>query len=174
MAIGTEHLKYLDLGNYLAAGTSLVKFYKAFKVERPKGNLPYEWFDSLDKLQAPSLPQRTQENREAVDWGKYPTNDLYYSLLKGKTISNEEVDDCKKVWVNQNIKNFGDYVRCYNGLDVMGLVEGIGKWVKFAISKNGMKQIFKAPKEGQYLLHLVKNTAIFTKWFKMELLAERP
>ena len=163
MAIGTERLKYLDLVNYLAAGTSLAKFYKAFKVKNLKSTMAYEWFDSLDKLQAPFLPQRTQENREAVARGEHPKNDPYYSLLKGKTVSNEDIDECEKVWKEQNMKTFGDYVRYYNDLDVTGLVEGIVKMSeifrkqKLDIFKDGVslprltqKQIFKALKKGQY------------------------
>ena len=37
MALGTTRLKYLDLTNYLAAGTSLSSFYKAYNVSDPKG-----------------------------------------------------------------------------------------------------------------------------------------
>ena len=163
MAIGTERLQYLDLVNYLAAGTSLVKFYKAFKVKNPKGNFPYEWFDSLGKLMEPALPQRTRENREAVDRGEHPKDDPYYSLLKGKTISNEEVDECERVWKEQGMKTFGDYIRFYNDADCIGLVEGIVKMgkifknQKLDLFKDGIslprltqKQIFKALKKGQY------------------------
>ena len=98
--------------------------------------MAYEWFDSLDKLQAPFLPQRTQENREAVARGEHPTSDPYYSLLKGKTVSNEDIDECEKVWKEQNMKTFGDYVRYYNDLDVTGLVEGIVKMSKIFQNQN--------------------------------------
>ena len=30
---------------YLAAGTSLEKFYAAYNVKFPKGHFPYQWFD---------------------------------------------------------------------------------------------------------------------------------
>ena len=59
MAIATKKLKFLDITNYLAAGTSLVKFYQSYKVSTPKGYLPYSWFDkldTLDKLDERSLP----------------------------------------------------------------------------------------------------------------------
>ena len=39
MALGTKRLKYLDLTNYFAAGTSLSSFYKAYNVSDPKGFL---------------------------------------------------------------------------------------------------------------------------------------
>ena len=53
MALGT---KYLDICNYLAAGTTLSAFYKAYNVTDPKGFFPYEWFDSLEKLDYQQLP----------------------------------------------------------------------------------------------------------------------
>ena len=59
MLLATERLKYLDLTSYLAAGTSLSKFYTAYKVSSPKGYFPYEYFDSLSKLKERGLPKRT-------------------------------------------------------------------------------------------------------------------
>ena len=56
MALETKRLRYLDLTNYLAAGTSLSAFYKTYKVKNPKGSFPYEWFDSLEKLKHTELP----------------------------------------------------------------------------------------------------------------------
>ena len=48
MTVATRSLKYLDLRNYLAAGTSLEKFYKSYNVAIV--HFPYSWFSSLDKL----------------------------------------------------------------------------------------------------------------------------
>ena len=59
-------MKFLDITNYLAAGTSLKDFYKSYSVSTPKGCFPYQWFDSLNKLDEPSLPQRSDELKEAM------------------------------------------------------------------------------------------------------------
>ena len=56
MTIASMKLKFLDITNYLAAGTSLKNFYESYSVSTPKGVFPYAWFDSLDKLDATSLP----------------------------------------------------------------------------------------------------------------------
>ena len=48
MSLARPKLKFLDITNYLAAGTNLVQFYKSFEVSTPKGCFPYEWFNSLD------------------------------------------------------------------------------------------------------------------------------
>jgi hypothetical protein len=60
MVVSTKKLKYLDLMNYLAAGTSLDSFYKAYNVTTPKGTFPYQWFDTLEKLNYSGLPPQTQ------------------------------------------------------------------------------------------------------------------
>ena len=51
MTLHSKSLLYLDLTNYLAAGTSLSAFYKAYNVTDPKGFFCYKWFDSLEKLE---------------------------------------------------------------------------------------------------------------------------
>ena len=53
--------------------------------------------------------------------------DPYLFILKKSTVSNQEVDRCEKEWLDQNLKNFGDFVCHYNNLDVIGMVEGIEK-----------------------------------------------
>ena len=58
MTLRSKNLLYLDLTNYLAAGTSLSAFYKAYNVTDPKGFFCYEWFDSLEKLEHEKLPPR--------------------------------------------------------------------------------------------------------------------
>ena len=60
MLLATKRLKFLDVSNFLAAGTSLANFYKAYKVENQKTIFPYSWFDSLEKLKAPSLPTQDE------------------------------------------------------------------------------------------------------------------
>ena len=60
MTLRSKSLQYLDLTNYLAAGTSLSAFYKAYNVTDPKGFFCYEWFDSLEKLDYEELPPRKE------------------------------------------------------------------------------------------------------------------
>ena len=95
MALGTKRLKYLDLTNYLAAGTSLDAFYKAYNVTNPKGFFCYEWFDSLDKLNNTELPPR----------------EAFYSTLKNDTISQDDYEAWQQVWNTNNMQRFGDYVK---------------------------------------------------------------
>ena len=113
MALGTKRLKYLDVVNYLAAGTSLNNFYKAFKVKTPKGCFPYEWFDNLEKMNYRGLPPQS----------------CFYSSLSDKGIDSYTYMNCWKEWNEQKMKTFGDYTRYYNNSDVVGLVEGLEKMI---------------------------------------------
>ena len=179
-AIGTERLKYLDLTNYLAAGTSLAKFYAAYKVKSPKGSFPYEHFQSISQLKETSLPKRSPELRDAMERNdqekisKLSKFDPFYSTLKLKTISNEELDECEREWKEQDMRNLGDFIEYYNNLDVIGLVEAIEKMMliywdqglnmfKDAISlpKLTQKQIFGPLKEDYFTSFSEKHQHIY-------------
>ena len=172
--LATNRLKYLDLTSYLAAGTSLAKFYAAYKVSSPKGYFPYEYFSSLSKLKEPGLPKRTPEAREKIARGENVKGDPYYSILKQKTISNESVDLCEKVYEEQGMKTFGDFVKYYNDLDVIGLVQGIEKMHKvysdqkldmfkdaISLPKLAQIQIFRPLKDDYFTTFSKRHSHIF-------------
>ena len=125
MALRTKTLQYLDSTSYLAAGTSLRDFYKAYNVKSPKGFFPYKWFDDLQKLKATQLL----------------SIEYFYSILTDRTISQENYQLCQDVWKEQNMKTFGDFVKYYNNLDVIGLVDGVQKLMKVKELKK--QDIFK-------------------------------
>ena len=125
MALRTKTLQYLDSTSYLAAGTSLRDFYKAYNVKSPKRFFPYKWFDDLQKLKATQLL----------------SIEYFYSILTDRTISQENYQLCQDVWKEQNMKTFGDFVKYYNNLDVIGLVDGVQKLMKVKELKK--QDIFK-------------------------------
>ena len=55
-AISTGNYIFLDVANYLAAGTSYDQFLKAYGATIHKSYFPYEYFDSLDKLSTTTFP----------------------------------------------------------------------------------------------------------------------
>ena len=55
LAISTPQLKFLNISNYLAAGSYYSQFMKAYGCDILKGIFPYEWLDSFDKLTYSSL-----------------------------------------------------------------------------------------------------------------------
>ena len=57
MCIKTKELKFVDMKNYLAAGASYDQFLKAYGVQVKKFFFPYEFLDSLEKLDYFSLPR---------------------------------------------------------------------------------------------------------------------
>lgn len=54
--LATDSLLFLDVVSYLAAGTSLDGFLKAFGATQTKGYFPYEYFTSLDILDSAVFP----------------------------------------------------------------------------------------------------------------------
>ena len=63
MSIATKRLKFLHIPNFLVTGTNLASFYESFQVSTPKGSFPYQWFDSLEKLEFPGLPEDQERFR---------------------------------------------------------------------------------------------------------------
>ena len=114
MALSSKRMKFLDITNYLAAGTSLKAFYKAYSVSTPKGVFPYAWFDSLEKLDATSLPDDIEE---------------FHSILTKETITPDEFQACRDVWTTEGMTTFADFVRYYNNADVIGFVEAVDKMI---------------------------------------------
>ena len=175
MSICTKRLQFLDLTNFLGAGTSLKAFYKAYKVTQGKGLFPYSWFSSLDKLDASDLPPRDPMFREALDTGneeainRLKRFDPFYDILRLSTISNEEYDECQSEYRRLGMAKFGDYVKLYNNLDVVGMIEGIEKMgqiyqdeglsmLKDAVSLPRLSQkiIFRSLKQDDYFVSFGK------------------
>ena len=174
MAISTNRLRFLDLTNYLAAGTSLDKFYTAFKVTFPKHPFPYEFLDSLEKLKTTSFPKRDPKLRKAMEENdtetikKLEKLDPFYSILRQKTVPNIEIDMCEAEWQRQGMETFADFLRFYNNLDVIGLVEGIEKMsqVYHAQGLNIFKDAISLPRLTQKLIFSSLQDDYFTTFSK--------
>lgn len=82
MALMMEDVLFLDISNYLAAGTSYDKWIKAFQIPQTKGIWPYEWFQTIDQLQQDHLPPK----------------EAFYSTLRQKGITDEEYEYAQHVW----------------------------------------------------------------------------
>ena len=160
MSLATPKLKFLDITNYLAAGTSLVQFYKSFKVSTPKGCFPYEWFNSLDKFNFAGLPPQS----------------CFRSTLTRKSCDMYEYMNCWKTWNVQRMKTFADYIRYYNNADVIGFVEAVDKILKnnidrgldmfkISVSLPGLTQryIFNRIKDDTYFVGFGKEHKSYAK-----------
>ena len=58
LALRTGSLKFMDISNFVAAGTSYGAFFKAYQCQGEKGFFPYEHVRSLSQLEEPRLPPR--------------------------------------------------------------------------------------------------------------------
>lgn len=115
LALSTGNLKFLDVSNFLAAGSSYAGFLKAYQCQQEKGSFPYEWFDSLNKLDCPQLPPHS----------------AFYSWLKKGNISTEEYAACQQAWERERMETMRDFLTWYNNLDVTPFLEALQKMVDF-------------------------------------------
>jgi G:T-mismatch repair DNA endonuclease (very short patch repair protein) len=115
MSLSTERLQFLDICNYLAPGYSYEKYIKAYGASLQKSFFPYDWMDSLEKLNYPELPPQ----------------DAFTNKLKATDISNEDYEKCKSIWQEYNMKNMKDWLVYYNNLDVQPFIEALEHQFKF-------------------------------------------
>ena len=115
LALRTEKLKFLDVSNFLAAGSSYAAFLKAYGCKQQKGYFPYEWVDSLEKLEEEQLPP----------------HEAFHSKLKNTNISQEEYSYCEEIWEKAGMRSMRDFLVWYNNLDVVPFLEALDKMKNF-------------------------------------------
>ena len=119
MFINTPKFKFLDVLNYLGPGITYEKWVKTYGATLAKSWLPYEWFDSPDKLDFPGLPPYM----------------AWYSKLKGEyVLTLKEYDDCHRIFKERDMQTFGDWLEYYNNLDVAPFLEALQKMKEFYTS----------------------------------------
>ena len=109
MQVATEQLLFLDVSNYLSAGTSYFKWLKSLEVEENKGFWPYEKFSSLNFLDQISLP---------------PIED-FYSTLRCVGITKQDYEYIHKIWKEKGMETMRDLLIWYNNLDSKPMVDGL-------------------------------------------------
>ena len=120
MFLLTDRLRFLDIINYLGPGTSYAKWVEAYDCKATKSWLPYEWFDSAEKLDYPGLP-------EYEEW---------YSKLKNEyVLTRKEWGECQRLFKEKGMKTFKDWLKYYNNLDVAPGLEALQKMRNFYIGK---------------------------------------
>ena len=119
MFINTPKFKFLDVLNYLGPGITYEKWVKTYGATLAKSWLPYEWFDSPDKLDFPGLPPYM----------------AWYSKLKGEyVLTLKEYDNCHRIFKERGMQTFGDWLEYYNNLDVAPFLEALQKMKEFYTS----------------------------------------
>ena len=126
MFMNTPQFQFLDVTNYLSPGIIYDKWVKTYGAKQTKSWLPYEWFDSADKLDYKGLPPH---------W-------CWYSQLKNSfVLTPKEYEEGKRVFQERGMQTFGDWLEYYNNLDVTPFLETLEK-MKAYYTKLGV-DIFK-------------------------------
>ena len=139
MFINTPKFKFLDVLNYLAPGITYDKWVKTYGATLTKSWLPYEWFDSPDKLDFPGLPPYL----------------AWYSKLKGSyVLSLKEYDNCHRVFNERGMRTFCDWFEYYNNLDVAPFLEALQKIKEFYtnLGVDIFKDAVSLPSVSQYYI----------------------
>ena len=122
MFLLTQGFRFLDIINYLGPGTSYEKRTKAYECSAEKSWLPYEWFDSPEKLDHPGL----------LD---YPA---WHSRLKGGyVLTRDEWEGCQRLFKEKGMRTFADWLPYYNNLDVAPGLEALERMRAF-YTENGI------------------------------------
>ena len=133
--IKTEHLKFMDILQFLAPGYNLKSFFKAFGVSEQKGFFPYDYFTSAEQLDETTLPPYDtfyftikgcnvlQEEyavlQKLIDQGKSEQEPLQILHLTPEPKTGpEKYQWLQQLWVENKWSTFADFLQWYNGLDV--------------------------------------------------------
>ena len=126
VAVRNSDYIFLDISQYLSAGSSYDQFLKAFGASVPKGFFCYEFLDCKEKLKFDHLPPR----------------EAFYSTLKKCNVLGEgEVGEAnyrwlQEVWQAEGMKSLKDLLRWYNNRDCEGFVEAVEKMQKFYLEND--------------------------------------
>ena len=120
MFLLTWGFRFLDIINYLGPGTSYEKWVKAYECNTVKSWFPYEWFDSPEKLDYPGLP-------DYMAWYSRLKDDFVLKLSEWRA--------CKKLFRENGMQTFADWLCYYNNLDVAPGLEALEKMRNFYTEK---------------------------------------
>ncbi|XP_066285616.1 uncharacterized protein [Branchiostoma lanceolatum] len=76
---------------------------------------PYEWMDSLEKLERTELPPAS----------------AFYSKVKMTHISEEDYTYCQEVWKDHNMHTMKDFLTWYNNKDVVTMLDAVQRMSDF-------------------------------------------
>ena len=116
----TGRLKFLDITNFIAPGFKYSEYLEAFQIEQKKGFFPYEWMDSMEKLDYTELPSREE----------------FYSALTRKDLPEKDYEVVCQAWKDENMSTIRDLLIWYNNLDVEPFLMALEKQSEIYKQKN--------------------------------------
>ena len=146
--IKTEHLKFMDILQFLAPGYNLKSFFKAFGVSEQKGFFPYDYFTHADQLDETTLPSCEtfystikgcnvlEEDyatfQKLINQGKSEQEALQALRLPTKPKTGpENYQWLHQLWNENQWSTFADYLKWYNDLDVTPMIQAIENMNEF-------------------------------------------
>ena len=93
MCLSTDHVKFLDMTNYIALGFSYDKYLKAYGCEVTKVHFPYEYMDCLERLDDTALPPK----------------EAFFRRLNNEGIFDEDYASCQEAWRNNGVTTLRDF-----------------------------------------------------------------
>ena len=115
LALRTSGLKFLNISNFVAAGTSYGAFLKAYQCQGEKGFFPYEHVRSLSQLEESQLSPR----------------EAFHSWLRKSELSEEDYAVCQRAWTKKGMRTLRHFLVWYNNLDVVPFLEALDKMSQF-------------------------------------------
>ena len=107
---------------------NLLKYFTPEQAEilKQKGFYPYEYMDSIEKFNDT----------------KPPSQEVFYSKLSGKGISNKNYNHVWKVWYTFNMKIFLEYHELYNITDVLLLADVFENFRDICLKIYGLDPVY--------------------------------
>ena len=124
---------------------------RQLELAKRKGVFPYDWFNSLEKLNYKSLPPKEE----------------FYSLLTGEGISEEEYAFALEVWEVFGCETFKDYLELYNEIDVLLLADVFENFREICMENYGIDPAYYYTSPGLFWDAMLKETKV-----RLELLSD--
>ena len=151
--IKTEHLKFLDVLQFLAPGYNLKSFFKAFGVTKQKGFFPYGYFTSAEQLDETTLPpyetfysiikecnvleEEYISFQKLMIQGKSQQEALQILRLTSKPKTGpENYQWLQQLWFENQWSTFADFLKWYDDLDVTPIIQAIENMNEFYKQKH--------------------------------------
>ena len=148
LCISNRRLKFLDLTQYLAPGTSYENFLKSYEIAEKKAFFPYDYFTDIGKLDETCLPpmeafysELKKVNVLSAEYARYQmlldkgmTPDKALKSMKLEKIPNTGEENyvwLQKLWKDEGMKTFADLLVYYNNTDVRPGLLAIEKMRQF-------------------------------------------
>ena len=138
LLLSTPNLCFMDCSNFVAAGTSLEKFLKAYGSDVSKFFFPYERLIGFEILQEPSIPPyesffSSLKNENVLE------NEINSFVRKGGSLADpnrpktglEVYEYIKQTWDHEGFQTMMDYLQYYYNLDVYPLHKAVTKMARF-------------------------------------------